>query len=143
MSNRNCLLASALTISGLLVVGCKYFPESTFQLASDSRLPKWITLPAGVTRKDVEVTMSYYFKPWGDDASFTLQNGKHVIRQIDGKLVCTHPIVLSGSTSDYPSYAAVVVNGTTELIEHKRMEPIFYVTDDPAVWKYYSANGCG
>jgi hypothetical protein len=87
--------------------------------------------------------MSYYIKPWGSTASFTLQNGKHVIEQIDGKLVCTHPIVLSGSMSDYPGYEAVVVNGTTELIEHKRMEPIFYVTDDAAVWKYYSAHGCG
>jgi hypothetical protein len=138
---RKCLLASVLTIPGSLVLGCKYFPESTFKLASDSTLPKWFTLPPGVERKDVELTMSYYSKPWGDNASFTLQNDKHVIQQIDGKLVCTFS--LRGSKSDYPSYAAVVVNGTTELIEHKRMEPIFYVTDDAAVWKYYSTNGCG
>lgn len=146
MSNkliRKCLLASALTISGSLALGCKYFPESSFKLANDSRLPKWITLPPGVERKDVELTMSYYSKPWGSDASFALQNYKHVIQEVDGKLVCTRPFSLNGSKSDYPGYEAVVVNGTTELIEHKRMEPIFYVTDDAAVWKYYSANGCG
>jgi hypothetical protein len=140
---RKCLLASALIIPGSLVLGCKYFPEATFKLAGDSRLPKWITLPPAAKRKDVEITMSYYIKPWGSNASFTLQNDKHVIQQIDGKLVCTHPFSLKGSKSDYPSYEAVVVSGTTELIEHKKMEPTFYVTDDAAVWKYYSANGCG
>src|ERR1700761_433598 len=134
---RKCLLVSGLTVSGLLVLGCKYFPESTFQLASDSRLPRWISLPPGVERKDVEVTMSYYIKPWGDSASFTSRNDKHVIQNVDGKLVCTRPFSLNGSKSDYPGYEAVVVNGTTELIEHRRMEPIFYVTDDADVWKYY------
>jgi hypothetical protein len=138
-----CLLASALTVSGLLVLGCKYFPEATFQLASDSRLPKWITLPPRVKRQHVELTMSYYSKPWGDNASFTLRDGEHVIQKVNGKLVCTHPFSLNGSESDYPGYEAVVVNGTTELMEHKRMEPVFSVTDDPAVWKYYSTNGCG
>jgi hypothetical protein len=145
MSNtriRKCLLASALTISGSLALGCKYFPESTFKLANDSKLPKWITLPPGVERKDVELTMSYYIKPWGRTASFRSRNDKHVIQQ-DGKLVCAQPFSLNGFKSDYPLYEVVVVNGTTELIEHKRMEPIFYVTDDAAVWKYYSTNGCG
>lgn len=146
MSNKptpGCLLALALTTSGFLLLGCNYFPESTFRLASDSRLPKWVTLPRGVERQDVAITMSYYIRPGGNSASFTVRNGKRVIKQIDGKLVFTHPIVLSGSTADYPSYAAVVVNGTTELMEHKRMEPIFHVTDDPDVWKYYAAHGCG
>jgi hypothetical protein len=36
---------------------------------------------------------------------------------------------------DYPAYAAITVNGVTDIIEHRRMESIFYVTDDPAVWK--------
>jgi hypothetical protein len=145
MSNkliRKCLLASALILTGL-ALGCRYFPESTFQLANDSRLPKWITSPPGVKRQDEEVEMSYYIKPWGRSASFALQNDKRVIQQVDGKLVCAHPFSLKGSNSSYPSYEAVVVNGATELIEHKRMEPIFYVTDDAAVWKYYSTNGCG
>jgi len=87
--------------------------------------------------------MSYYSTPWGGRASFTVQDEKRVIQKIDGKEVCTRPFSLKGSESDYPGYEAVVVNGTTELMEHKRMEPIFYVTDDAAVWKYYSAHGCG
>jgi len=37
--------------------------------------------------------------------------------------------------SGYPSYEVITLNGITDIIEHRRMEPIFYVTDDPAVWK--------
>ena len=37
----------------------------------------------------------------------------------------------SGSTlGGYPRYSKVTINGITELIEHRRMEPIFYVSDD-------------
>ncbi len=54
----------ALAISCCMIVGCEYFPESTFELASESRLPKWIVLPPELTRADVSVTMSYYVKPW-------------------------------------------------------------------------------
>ena len=28
---------------------------------------------------------------------------------------------------------AGAANGTTEIIEHRRMEPVFYITDDPEV----------
>jgi hypothetical protein len=33
----------------------------------------------------------------------------------------------------YPGYEVVTVDGMTEVIEHRRMEPIFYITDDPQV----------
>jgi len=33
----------------------------------------------------------------------------------------------------YPSYEIITVGRTTEVIEHRKMEPIFYVTDDPSV----------
>jgi hypothetical protein len=36
---------------------------------------------------------------------------------------------------DYPQYFAVTVDGITDIVEHKKMEPIFYMTDDPAIWK--------
>src|ERR1035437_9961298 len=74
------LLFVALTISCSAIVGCEYFPEATFELASDSRLPKWITLPPGLTRTDVSITMSYYITPWGRSATFILQDTKGKIR---------------------------------------------------------------
>jgi hypothetical protein len=98
--------AVATLASTIIYQGLRMFPESTFQLASESRLPKWITLPPGLTRSDVSITMSY----------FTWPN---------------------------PRYTEIVVKGTSEMIEHRKMEPVFYITDDPAVWKEYRTVGCG
>jgi hypothetical protein len=40
-----------------------------------------------------------------------------------------------GFPPGYPSYELITVNGIIEITEHRKMEPIFYITDDPAVWK--------
>jgi hypothetical protein len=125
--DKTLLLFVALSISALAIVGCEYFPESTFQLASESRLPKWITLPPGLTRADVSIT-------------FILQdkNGR-TLTKIAGKDKGTEPLQLKnpprGFPPGYPAYEVVTVNGITDIVEYRKPEPIFYVTDDPAVWK--------
>jgi hypothetical protein len=145
---KGCVLFGViLAISCSTTIGCEYLPESTFKLASESRLPKWITLPPGLPRSKVSVTMSYYIKPWGGSATFTLQDTKgQLLEKVNGKMKCQDPIQLKtppqGFAPGYPSYQAITVNGVTEIIEHKKMEPVFYVTDDNAVWKQYSAIGC-
>jgi hypothetical protein len=129
----------ALAILGS-AIGCEWFPESTFELASESRLPKWITLPPGLTRADVSITMSYYIKPWGSSAIFVLKDTKGQIRaKVNGKVKGSEPFQLkhppNGFPPGYPAYEIITVNGITEIIEHRKMEPIFYITDDPAIWK--------
>lgn len=142
------ILLAIVCLTILTIKGCEFFPESTFSLASDSRLPKWVTVPAGLTRADVSLTMSYYIWPWEPGALFILRdkNGQ-VIKKEGGKTRCREPFQLKnppqGFPSGYPAYEAITVNGITEIIEHKKMEPIFYVTDDPAVWKQYESIGCG
>jgi hypothetical protein len=69
------LFVIALIISGS-AIGCAWFPESTFELASESRLPKWITLPPGLTRAEISITMSYYIMPGGCSATFTVKIGR-------------------------------------------------------------------
>ena len=133
------LLFVALTITGS-AVGCEWFPESTFELARESRLPNWITLPPGRTRADVSITMSYYSMPWGRSATFILQDAKGKIRtKVHGKTRGLGPNHLKqpppGFPPGYPAYEVITVNGITEIIEHRKQEPIFYITDDPAVWK--------
>ena len=126
----------------------EFLPESTFELASDSRLPKWVNLPPGLTRGDVSLTMSYYILPGWKFARFVLRdkNGQ-VIKGEIGNLRCSRAFEPEnppeGSSPGYPAYEAVRIDGITELIDHKKMEPIFYVTDDPAVWKQYESIGCG
>jgi hypothetical protein len=142
------LLFLALTISVFTIVGCEYFPESTFELASESRLPKWITVPPGQTRGDFSITMSYYDNPWGSNVKFILQNAKMQKRTtVYGKEKDNGPFHLQhppqGFPPGYPLYEVITVNGIPEIIEHRKMEPIFYITDDAAVWKELMAGGPG
>ena len=48
-------------------VGCGILPESTFTLASDSRPPKWITIPPRLEVADFSLSLSYYTMPWGGE----------------------------------------------------------------------------
>ncbi len=128
------LIAFCLTMSG-----CDFYSESAFELALYSRLPKWFTPPTGKSRSDLTVTMSYYISPSGRTAAFTLlDEKKHKIAEAKGTVNGIEPIRLKDPDSplvpEYPSYEIVTVDGITEIIEHRKMEPIFYITDDPYVW---------
>ena len=142
------LLAILLVIVFLTIKGCYLFPESTFTLASDSRLPKWVTLQPGITRADVSLTMNYYVMLWGSSAQFILRDKDgQTVKKDNGKTRCGVPFQLKnppqGFRSGYPAYQAITVHGITEIIEHRKMEPIFYITDDTAIWKQYESIGCG
>ena len=132
-------------VSSSAIIACQYFPESTFELSRESRLPKWITLSPGQARADVSVTMSYYDALWGDNVKFEIHDGKHPMTKVYGKERRGGPFHLKhppqGFPDGYPMYEVITVNGTTDVIEHRRMEPIFYVTDDPAVLKELGAGG--
>ena len=132
-----CCLVAAIVLCTTMV-GCKYFPEATFQLAKDSRVPRWFKLPPGLSRRDVSVTMSYYIDPQGREATFVLSDQRqHILAKVNGKLQSAEPLHLNSSpqsvATDYPSFEVVTANGVTEIIEHKKMEPTFYITDDPAI----------
>jgi hypothetical protein len=134
-----------LAVSGSMI-GCEYFPESTFILASESRLPKWVTLPPELTRANYSLTMNYYSVPWSRAKFILRDNSGHILKKENGKIRCGAPFELKNPTQGfpygYPLYQAITVHGITEIIEHKKMEPIFYVTDDIAVWKQYESMGC-
>jgi len=136
--------AVATLASTIIYQGLRMFPESAFQLASESRLPKWITLPPGLTRSTVSITMSYFTWP---SAGFILQDAKgQTLEKVDGKVKCSDFRMKNppqGFPPGYPRYTEIVVKGTSEMIEHRKMEPVFYITDDPAVWKEYRTVGCG
>jgi len=76
--------------------------------------------------------MNYYSIPMVDGALFMLKDRKgKVLAKVSGKTKKLRP----EKPFDYPAYVAITVNGVTDIIEHRRMEPIFYVTDDPVVWR--------
>jgi hypothetical protein len=124
---------------GLLVV-C--FPmlscsEASFTLASESRLPKWFTIPADQKRAGLNVTLDYYS---GRRASVNLQdaNGRN-ISTVTATVRDQEPQSLKGRTADglleYPVFEVLTANNITEVIEHRSRGPVFSVSDDLAVRK--------
>jgi len=127
----------ALLFLIVLVSGCA---EGNFDLAEESRLPKWFKIPEGMTREDVTVTMDTYIVPT-EKSVFTLKDKKgNQIAEVKGKRFggYLYPKKLKNPPPSYPegypSYEIIIAGGVIDIIEHRKMEPIFYVTDDPAVW---------
>jgi hypothetical protein len=122
------LLIFAIFVSSCTISGCV---ESGFFLDSESRLPKCITLPPGLTREDVFVIFELHTN---GDADFLLTNKKW-------KKLALVKVKLKGYK--YPSryYHIVSENNIKETItlepknEHGYMELFFYVMDDPIVEK--------
>lgn len=135
-------LITAVCISASAMTGCI---ESSFNLADESRLPHGVTIPPGLTRSDVTVTLDYIT---GTRANFTIRDrtGKKLAR-VSGKTK-GGPVSLKTIPLGYDprieGYQLVVINGVTEIIgdrpyrEHEgmvqngRIVALFYVIDDPA-----------
>ncbi len=116
------------------VRGCA---ESQFTLAPESRLPKWFALPAGVQRGEVEVSLTYYPAPLiGSEpvATVTFDPPRGSRQEVVATPRTREPQTLQPYTGTgpipYPMYAVLTANGITEVIEHRRMEPVFYISDD-------------
>jgi hypothetical protein len=141
------LWAISLVFVFVAIKACELFPESTFTLANDSRLPKWVKLPPGVTRGDTSLTLNFYSIPWTGNARFTLMDkNQRKLEKYTGRTICKRPFQATsppqGGPPGYPNYEAVTVNGITEIMEQRKPEPFLYVTDEPSVWKQYESLGC-
>jgi len=135
MNHRFC---SMVLVTLALLPGCGFFPESTFDLAPTSRLPAWFTLPPGLKREDISVLVSYYISPTGPTATFAAFGpGRQQLLKVSAIVRDAEPLHLknppSGFPPGYPSYNVVTVNGITDVLEHRKLEPIVYITDDVAV----------
>src|SRR5580698_3347405 len=87
LHTRRWALIAAVCISAFAMTGCL---ESSFDLASESRLPRGMVIPPGLTRTDVSVTVDFYTLP---HTSFTMRD-KH------GKKLTT----VIGKTKGNPLY---------------------------------------
>ncbi len=130
------LLIVAVCVSSCAITGCV---ESSFTLASESRLPRCIALPPELTRKDVSVRLNLYAPLRGPDAKFELRNRKgKKLAEVKGTVKHADPS---------PYNEIVVVNGITEVVAlkpyraHENMEQngipvaLFYVIDDSCARK--------
>ncbi len=79
------------------------------------------------------MTLDYY--AWHHrTATVSLSNRQGLwFRRVSGTLRGDQPLTLARSVDGYPSYEVITIDGVTDVVEHRAMEPIFYVTDDPKV----------
>ena len=102
------IACSSVLALAAFILALDYIPESTFILASESRLPKWITLPQGFKRSEVSLTMSYTDMPLGDNVLYTLQDRQgHTLAKARGSEGCrkiSHLSLRSSGPIQYPNY---------------------------------------
>lgn len=134
-----------VSISGFLFAvlslcsACGFLPEATFTLSPESRLPFWLTTSAKFKRSDVSVSISYYidasgrtirFTAWGPDGA-EIVSGKGDLSGLEPtKIYATD----QGEETGERWYEVATVNGVSDVLEHRRREPIVYMSSDPKVW---------
>lgn len=125
-----------------LISGCDRFPESSFALASESRIPRWFSPPDAIHRSNLRVTLDYYIGQGGRTAVIKLYKNGAMLEKVEGKQLGSHPLTFTqhvlGQPPPEPAYEVITVGGVVDIVEHRKMEPIFYMTDDPAVWKKWA-----
>ena len=112
--------------------------KSDFTLANDSRLPRSLKLPPGVTRSSSAVTLVEFTD---GSVSFSLKNKEGaLLAEVRGQL-STRMDVDGNKNNDvtsYPRYTLVTLDGGDEVLEFRRPGPIFYLTDDPMIISRFS-----
>lgn len=116
------------------------FIESQLQLAAESRLPRWFSVPLGYERKDLIVSIDFFTSPSGMKVKLTLYGPLPERKKLDEKAGTSrwHPVTEQKSRGKegyaiFPNYTIISVDGVEEVFEQKKPENILYVTDDPAL----------
>ncbi len=131
----------------ILLVACstRGCVESEFHLAKDSRLPIWFNIPDGIQREDLDVTLTYYTTGPADLTLLDIREGKSkTLTKIKGNNM-HHPEYWAWAQKDrpkrsHPLYVVINVDGISEIIEHKKIAPIFYISNEAAVQNTISNN---
>ena len=127
-----------------LILGLYGCLESSFKLSDGSRLPRWFVVPKDMDRSDLSVQMDLHSTFSGGKAIFKLykKGGIFSVKKYtitSDEQPNSRSVQLDsppeGFPNGYPRYKVVTINGVTDIIELRKMEPVFYMTDDPAVWK--------
>jgi len=109
--------------------------EASYKLSPESRVPRWFSVPEGYVRKDLTVQISYYapMPPFTYDLIAELLGPPPNYRVLDRTtgMHRWHPDSERRGYQSSPGYVIGSVHGIEEVIEHKSMEPIFTISDDP------------
>jgi hypothetical protein len=111
------------------------FAESNFNLAKDSRLPRWFQVPTGINRNDISVEFVYFLSKT-KIAAINSKTGKIFFSaEADKK---HHPTTESESKTmkqgwPCPSYNIITVNGVEEVVAHIERGDIVYIVEPSEV----------
>jgi len=117
--------------------------ESEFHLAKESRLPVWFKVPDGMNRQDLDVVLTYYTTGPADITLVNIREGRSKsLKTVKGENH-HHPEYWAWAQQDWPkrshpSFVVINVDGVLEIIEHKKMEPLFYISNEAAVQRTIS-----
>lgn len=136
-------IRKAVLVACILFSACELFPESVFMLSSESRLPRWFQIPEGIARSQLTVEMSYYY----DHVKFVFadERSNRRIATVRGKVIespsvvpisMEPPLGAGVAVGARAHFSIVKMNDIVEIIVHKRKEPIFDISDDPAIRDY-------
>jgi hypothetical protein len=130
-----------LLVVGLTVGACsptRGCIESDFVLSPDSRIPAWFRVSPTARREDYEVTVDYWSGPFGRTATVSVKTRRgwpldSVVAEQRGNQPLTLVPHSATGRIPYPTYEVLTARGITEVIEHRRMEPVCYLVDDPEI----------
>ncbi len=109
--------------------------ESIFQLAPESRLPRWLNV-SGYDRKNLSVTITIYSSPFGGDNTKIIIYGPSPERKKLMEKAGTerwHHLSKNDNDKKYPNYTIITVDGIEEVFEQRQPGNILYISDDPKV----------
>ncbi len=133
---------SAIFLAAVFVTACNPYRgslESEFRLSDSSPLPVWVDpLPEGYERNDVEIILQYW-TPY-----FDVDNTVLMVKSKGSTLVkktgrSKEPADWSEWAHQdwpkrlYPAYSYLTIDGITEVVEHRKLEPIFYISGEQAI----------
>jgi len=131
-----------ILFSVLLIGACSPihgFLESEFTLSPDSKLPTWFSdLPKNNKRENITIYLKYYTPIFNvNDTVIIVKDGWQTLYEETGMRE-HHPKYWAWAQKDWPqrshpSYVNITINGKTEIIEHKKMEPFFYISNEEAI----------
>jgi len=105
----------------------------------DALIPQyWPHGPRTARREDFEVTVDYWSGPFGRTATVRVKSRRgwpldSVVAEQRGNEPLTRGPHPATGRIPYPMYEILTARGITEVIEHRRMEPVCYLVDDPEI----------
>jgi len=131
------MLSRVYAIGALILLtssSCSRFPESEFTLSMESRLPKFIDPSRARSPKGYTARVEIYSSP--DVARVIVVDDQHRTIFEERGAFRWHP--RDGHQGHgqiaYPSHFVVSFPSGEDIFEQRALEPILYLSDDPALW---------